>query len=494
MQHRNFAIGSALCILLVLCVQGTLHGQGTLNCWCMPFDSTTVVNADSVMVDTCGLSTPLSCVDMVQNETINIRVWNERRYYAKRSWRVSFEEDIIHLPSLPSDSLVYVSWQAIDTNYPAVRAGFQAIEQQYGSFRLRKVFPAAATGEYSRRFEADFVQYVNALDVMSAFNGVPLTRCYFQSEFSVNFDLPSDRALIPGTKIEDIQLAAPQTEFPPYLHRLGFQWNIYAMDLPLAWEITTGRPSIVLGAHDDWGDPCELQNFDYTHPDLTVRETLSQNGNFLRITPQYRGDAPASLMPNTALPLRGHGLRTLTCAIALGRNDNHGTPDNEQGRMIGTAFNCSGVGFYGSGKRCSEDIDDFAVEDYVSVDTDFQNNGTMQRVAVMNFSQATNDYWGIHKLLQAGTIVVAAAGNDASRQQQVPSGFVYIPDINDPTKDYYVITVGGLQDGNVFQTDCTLDNNEYQDGGEFWKGEEQFRHNYPAGLTKFSTRTDLGCV
>lgn len=192
MQYRVFAISNIVCVLLALSVQHTLYAQGMPNCWCVPFDSRLVVNVDSVAIDTCGLNTTLSCTALVQDQEMNYRIWHERRYYAKKYWRVTFTQDVIHLPPLPRDSMVYVSWQAIDTNYPTLRAGLQAIEQQYGSFRLRKVFPAADTGEFSYRFQADFSQYVNAIDVMGVFNQVPLVQCYFSNEFPVNSDGFSD--------------------------------------------------------------------------------------------------------------------------------------------------------------------------------------------------------------------------------------------------------------------------------------------------------------
>jgi len=121
------------CSIVVIAGSLSLHAQ----CFCYPHDR--IINLDSTFfVDTCLVPNDVPC-----NETLYTQKQEkyQRGLYTKR-YKILFDTlNYILLPALPADSLVLVTWQQIDTMFPATRAGFAALEQRFGSFKLRKRFP-----------------------------------------------------------------------------------------------------------------------------------------------------------------------------------------------------------------------------------------------------------------------------------------------------------------------------------------------------------------
>jgi hypothetical protein len=83
-----------------------------------------LINTDSALVDTCSGSSTY------------------RGIYVKQWFNFAFRYgSMLQLPSAPADTILEVSWTAIDTNYAATRSAFQALETKYGTFVLRKLNP-----------------------------------------------------------------------------------------------------------------------------------------------------------------------------------------------------------------------------------------------------------------------------------------------------------------------------------------------------------------
>src|SRR5438876_1105599 len=80
-------------------------------------------NIDSMLFDTCYLSPTAG------------------EMYARGGFLITFDDDVFHLPYAPADSIIEVTWQDMDTNYPDLRAAFDTIYQRYGAFVLRKMYP-----------------------------------------------------------------------------------------------------------------------------------------------------------------------------------------------------------------------------------------------------------------------------------------------------------------------------------------------------------------
>ncbi len=107
-------------------------------------------------------------------------------------------------------------------------------------------------------------------------------------------------------------------------HRRGMLWNLYSMKLPLAWEITKGDSTIVIGDCDDLED-------DYNHPDMIKNYKI------------YTGDGIT-----TGNLASGHGMITMSTAIA---DDNNYLP------MVGTCPDCNGFIISAGNSILSVDID-----------------------------------------------------------------------------------------------------------------------------------------
>jgi hypothetical protein len=75
-------------------------------------------NPDSVRIDTCSSS-----------PTFN-------QLYGKRWFYIKFTHYVIDLPQAPADTILEVSWTAIDTAYPSLRTAFAALESKYGTLHM----------------------------------------------------------------------------------------------------------------------------------------------------------------------------------------------------------------------------------------------------------------------------------------------------------------------------------------------------------------------
>jgi hypothetical protein len=166
-----------LFLLLFLLATTLVKSQCPL---CVPKDG--LYNVDSLYaIDTCLVPNSARC------DTI-LRLDAQSKYmvglYTKR-YSVGFDYfNYIPLPSLPIDSLVLVTWQQIDTMFPATRAGFAALEARFGSFLFRKVNPhiTDSLDNRARVFDLFFTKlqysdsltiYIRAISGVLDFNPIP---------------------------------------------------------------------------------------------------------------------------------------------------------------------------------------------------------------------------------------------------------------------------------------------------------------------------------
>jgi len=113
-------------------------------------DSIGYNNPDSVMVDSC------------QNPpAIFVRKW----------FGIIFENYIIDLPAAPEDSLLDVTWESISSSFTLIRNDFEAIENKFGNYTLRKVNPQIIDSTHlgSKYFKVSFNNYVNKDSVINFF-------------------------------------------------------------------------------------------------------------------------------------------------------------------------------------------------------------------------------------------------------------------------------------------------------------------------------------
>lgn len=158
------------CILLLLV---TLPASTSAQCNCVPHNDPAhgFALSDSMRYDTCGLGVyPGSCTDAARlHGRDSAGFW---RITAESGWFIQFSVDAIRLAPAPADTTLDVHWEAIDSTYLKLRSGFQAMENRFGPFVLRKRFPQADTGEASRAFILRLTTYQNIDTVVLAIDNV----------------------------------------------------------------------------------------------------------------------------------------------------------------------------------------------------------------------------------------------------------------------------------------------------------------------------------
>jgi hypothetical protein len=103
-----------------------------------------------------------------------------KRVYTKKYWDVYFDVDAIPLDSVGAGTLLYVSHNAIDSiNYPDIKLGFRRLEENFGTYRLRKISPNITTGKDSRYFRLYFDNYVKMGEITYTLDTMEHVICDF---------------------------------------------------------------------------------------------------------------------------------------------------------------------------------------------------------------------------------------------------------------------------------------------------------------------------
>ncbi len=301
-----------------------------------------------------------------------------------------------------------------------------------------------------------------------------------------------DRALQPGTNFDSIQTARKIDDRSPNTHRTGFHWHLYAVNAPMAWRISRGAPDVVLAAVDIWTDTLDA------HPDLHPANVPGGSGNLI-ISNGSDGSVESE-------PLRGgHGLTVIGMAVAEGEPDTGDEP-TDNGPMIGISPESRGLAL-----RSEHDV--------LRVDTDLTPNGRRSLPAVCNVSLVDFSRENYRDIVEAGVVVVSAAGNSRKLPQFAeardtmangervrihyprilyPAGFAFADSAapENPMLDAKVIAVGGVRDGDVTCSDSSICGGEFYgcryNAGWSWRGPLQFvdNWNFSVGTDKFNRDPD----
>lgn len=175
-------------LMLFLSVESPVQTEDLDPCWIIPCLDTEYmqeINPDTLAIDTCGFYVESGgyyfnsydwCEEIrSQKNALVLQFGTQKRYYSKRGWSLEFEVMAIKLPWAPEDSILECNWDAIDTAYPEIRKGFQNIENQYGSFKLRKRYPADTSSNtaVSQRFHLHFENWVNSVEINNILFNIP---------------------------------------------------------------------------------------------------------------------------------------------------------------------------------------------------------------------------------------------------------------------------------------------------------------------------------
>ncbi|OGU39421.1 MAG: hypothetical protein A2X61_11730 [Ignavibacteria bacterium GWB2_35_12] len=107
-------------------------------------------NPDSVLYDTC---------------LCKVKPWLPpycEYMYAKQWFGIDLPNGALNIPQAPRDSIILRNWRDIDSSFTDMRAGFENLENVFGNFVFKKVYPDIIDTEKiaSRYFNLRFDNYV----------------------------------------------------------------------------------------------------------------------------------------------------------------------------------------------------------------------------------------------------------------------------------------------------------------------------------------------
>lgn len=380
---------------------------------------------------------------------------------------------------------------SMDAHTPELLYLRDTLVATYGSYRLGVVYRDTIADESEWVLDLDSLTHVYTFldSVNSHTNMIGFTSLIPSDPLSI----PNDRAMRAGLPVREIVLANPGWFGEPrHYHRRGFLWSIYSVNLPLAWEITTGDDDIVMYISDEFNQSVDpITGLPNQHPDFKVRNTIGASGN-LRVSPNTNtdnGTLGGVRVSSSAVLGQGHGVGVSSNSFAAGNDD---TPLNS-GRMMGSCMSCNGIVNATWGGS-------WDIVPLLDVDLQQDGNRTMAHAANRSFVQR-NRWNGLeweNEIIGNGIVMVHAAGNGISGVGGGPGpttdgvnsgGATTFQDPvapNDPWMDLKAISVGAIQDGDPRDTlTCTL--NPITAGQRDLPEGFARAYNYSGGLNKFST-------
>jgi hypothetical protein len=174
---KRFVCCSLVAAALALLCGAHAFAGGPYNpaCNCVPISpdlwwgvSQNAGNLDSVSIDTCGLIDTGNygggCLGYTYNQDMLIA---EHRYYSKIG-RIEFAVPAIPLAAVQGmDTILEVSWMAINTQYPILREEFKILDSTMGGIIFRKTCPQCEA-EW-QEFTMIFKKYFNTYDMETTF-------------------------------------------------------------------------------------------------------------------------------------------------------------------------------------------------------------------------------------------------------------------------------------------------------------------------------------
>jgi hypothetical protein len=443
-------------------------------------DSSLAWNPDYAHVDTCGVQPPY------------------RTIYCRSSYHLTFDWRVINSPVASDTALVY-EWTDIDTLYPSIRSAFQSLETALGHFTLTKAVSDIADTSIAvnKLFVLVFDNLVNVDTAIGHLSSVPNMKAIWRGmpRFNRTY-VPSDKGLKPNIDFDEISLNS-SSKFNPKLHELGWQWNLYNIKCPMAWEITKGKSTIHIIGFDGFGGTVS------SNPDLTP--------NFIQLVDNSPGTGQRVKADGllTFELKSGHGHSCISQAIAVIGG----------GPMVGTCPNCKGMALGGSYMVGGVLVTPMPH----NIDVDGTSNGVQVVPEIQWSSMSGPSDDDFKSSMASGIAVFSGAGNTLdcsdcgqnSNYQTNPSnssqtllypqvldwpGYTaFIDGGSDPSKDVHPLSVAGTMDGHLFGPSGGSLCVEHVGGANvFSQGLEEFvinldfiPYNFSCGLDKFSLDPDI---
>ncbi len=174
--------------------------------------------------------------------------------YVRNHILLFFPVDAIPTGAFPNDSIVKYDWQDIDTNLTGLRAAMHLIDTTWGPAELQKVLPNFDTGTLAQRYKLLLPSYAPLLHLLGHIDTVENLGFSFHHYLYKVAHVPSDPAFDTRKTFPELVHSGDATsslDHFPYHNNRGSAWHFFAIQAPLAWELSTGRPEIVVAAPDD---------------------------------------------------------------------------------------------------------------------------------------------------------------------------------------------------------------------------------------------------
>lgn len=479
-------------LIVIFLASLALHGEARAQS-CLQLD-TIHLNMDSAYYDACAPTTA------------------HQKIYCRRHYTLRFDWYVISSPAYGFDTAIAYQWTDINTRFTAIRAAFQRLENTVGHFTLTKRL--ASISDTGNRLSHSFIlRFDSLLDVDTALallKSIPNMTAVFNGRPGLFLSsIPSDTCLVPGLPFNQIALDGTTNPFTRYLHPLGWQWQIYTLHCPMAWEMTMGKsapgsmhPYIHIIGSDQFGTD-EGFDLNLVYPDPSTNPDLVPN--FVSTAPsgaqneqpngsQFSGDGAAS-----SLLRDGHGHQCISQAIAAAGH----------GPMIGTCPECTGMALDWKLATASDGSNIYP--DDIDVDGIKGNGVTVPEIEWSSASGPASPQSGdFIRMMGEGMAIFAAGGNGPGYAEVNPSnisenlafpqaqtwpGYTdFLSGGSNPFNDVHPLAVEGTMDGVQYgpANGVACVGNV---GGAYIRcfGPERFDRDYDfsGGLNKFDIAPDI---
>ncbi|MFH1050197.1 MAG: T9SS type A sorting domain-containing protein [bacterium] len=141
-------------------------------------------NPDSVMYDSC------KCGMDIFEFSKEYKRWPKEYFYAKQWFWFNIPNGSLDMPQAPSDTTIIKNWTDISSSYTNLRNDFESLENTYGNFILRKLYPEDVdTLTATKVWLIKFDNYVNIDSVetfLKIFNDVDeLYPPYYVADYAI---------------------------------------------------------------------------------------------------------------------------------------------------------------------------------------------------------------------------------------------------------------------------------------------------------------------
>jgi hypothetical protein len=390
---------------------------------------------------------------------------NSKQLFAKKYFEIIFYIDPFHLPQFVEDTTITLTIVDIDSSMTELKSSFYCIDSLFGEFKFIKMFPNIIDTNKLASY-VYLIEFINEVKIDSIIIKIKEIVQVFKIDYiyrsSHTLSILNDPSFTPG-KGHDVFYKEGENIIEPenpngYLfthggttiYPEGYEWSQFEISLPLAWELTKGKKSVILGIHDDF--------WEYGGVLITTKydEFLFFDGIQ---DDDHRKFIPFSKIPNSNVNIlqtteefnHRHGAGVSSTAITNG-NNNKG--------ISGVSPGCSFV-------TTIQDQPTINPKNYSLLDLSTDNG--IQTIDLLNYSNTTAGSAFSIDLIKSGIAMVAGVGNEIESsglkdlKPEITDFDVWIKDLNNINYKYSIDHDKKLIAIKYFPPPCSPANNAFYD-------------------------------